>query len=292
MNRLIPRVGAFVLSFALLAGVAVAIRSSSAAIATAPRAVTFVSGSGASVSAVAIRLAPPTTVPPATTPGGPPAGRFGTLPVGAALPSDAACAALVRPAAERRPSNAAENRTIGVGALAVAAGQHAVTGNFTGTTDELIQWTACKWGIDEDVVRAQIAKESWWRQDAKGDLTTNQSICFPSLQTGSGQCPESIGLGQVRFSAHAAAFANQNVIRSSAFNLDYTYAVWRTCYNGEYTWLNNVERGANYVAGDMWGCLGVWFSGRWYTADAKAYIAAVQDYQSRRIWETAEFQNG
>ena len=28
-----------------------------------------------------------------------------------------------------------------------------VTGNFTGTTDMILQWAACKWGIDEDIVR-------------------------------------------------------------------------------------------------------------------------------------------
>ena len=44
-----------------------------------------------------------------------------------------------------------------------------VTGNFTGTTDEIIQWAACKWGFDEDLIRAQTAKESWWFQSSVGD---------------------------------------------------------------------------------------------------------------------------
>jgi autotransporter family porin len=35
-----------------------------------------------------------------------------------------------------------------------------VTGNFTGTTDEIIQWAAHKWGIDEDVVRSVATAES------------------------------------------------------------------------------------------------------------------------------------
>ena len=30
-----------------------------------------------------------------------------------------------------------------------------ITGNFTGTTDEIIQWAACKWGWSDNVVRAQ-----------------------------------------------------------------------------------------------------------------------------------------
>ena len=45
---------------------------------------------------------------------------------------------------------------------------------------EIIQWAACKWGIDEDIVRAQVIKESYWYQSTNGDNG------------------ESWGLGQVR----------------------------------------------------------------------------------------------
>jgi hypothetical protein len=96
----------------------------------------------------------------------------------------------------------------------------------------------------------------------------------------------------VRYQYHTAAFSDGNAVKSSAYNLDYTYSVWRACYNGEYTWLNTVERGATYAAGDLWGCVGVWFSGRWHTAPAETYISAVKDYLSQRIWETPNFQGG
>ena len=232
-----------------------------------------------------------TTAKPTTTttqaprrPPRPPTGHFSTLPPGAALPSDAACAAQVRPMAERRPINNVPNHTKG----AAVSGLARVTGNFTGTTDEIIEWAACKWGIDEDIVRAQIAKESWWHQDAAGDLTSDQNACYPTFRTGSGQCPESIGLGQVRYQYHTLAFTNGYAVVSSAFNLDYTYSVWRGCYEGQLTWLNTVERGATYAAGDVWGCLGVWFSGRWHTAPAETYIAAVKDYLNQRVWESRE----
>lgn len=212
--------------------------------------------------------------------------HFATLPPGVALPSDQACFAAVRPAVEVRPANDAANHTRGVGAT---DGYPRVTGNFTGTTDELIQWVACKWGIDEDVVRAQIVKESWWYQSAGGDLTTDPSLCHPLVREQS-PCPESVGLGQVRYQYHMAAFANANAIKSSAYNLDYTYAVWRSCFEGELDWLNTVERGADYAAGDMWGCLGVWFSGRWYVPRANEYIAAVQEIFAERTWETPGFR--
>ena len=190
--------------------------------------------------------------------------------------------------AERRPINNAANHTKG----AAVSGLARVTGNFTGTTDEIIEWAACKWGIDEDIVRAQIAQESWWHQDATGDLTSDQNSCYPTFRTGSGQCPESIGLGQVRYQYHPLAFTNGYAVTSSAFNLDYTYSVWRSCYEGQVTWLNTVERGATYSAGDAWGCLGVWFAGRWYTAPAQSYIAAVKNNLNTRVWETANFQAG
>ena len=102
-----------------------------------------------------------------------PGGRFETLPVGATLPSDATCAALVRDAPEIRPANATFNQTRGQQNPALPGYFGRVTGNFVGTTDEIIQWAACKWGLDEDVVRAQTAKESWWFQRTAGDFTTD-----------------------------------------------------------------------------------------------------------------------
>lgn len=40
-----------------------------------------------------------------------------------------------------------------------------VDGNYSGTTDDLIRIAACKWGIDEDVIRAQLTNETKWHQD-------------------------------------------------------------------------------------------------------------------------------
>lgn len=165
-----------------------------------------------------------------------------------------------------------------------------VDGDFTGTTDELIQWAACKWGIDEDVARAQVAIESWWHQTTEGDRTSEAADCHPDLRAPL-PCPESIGLMQVRYPFHGEAYEDSNAIRSSAYNLDYAFSVWRSCYEGELTWLNTVERGAEYVAGDLWGCTGVWFSGRWYTQPAIDYNARVLDYLNQRIWETDNFAN-
>jgi hypothetical protein len=223
-----------------------------------------------------------------------PIGHFPTLPVGAALPSDATCASEVRPAAEVRPANAAANHTAGVGGNSVIP---RVTGSYVGTTDQIIQWAACKWGIDEDIVRAQATVESYWFQRTTGDFTTDASMCVPGHQTlGAdgipGQCPESIGLLQVRYPYHPTAFSSANdAAVSTAYNVDYAYANWRTCFEGGDSWLNTLNPPRPYQAGDLWGCLGVWSSGRWYDSGAMNYINRVQSSLSARIWETPTFLN-
>jgi autotransporter family porin len=239
-------------------------------------------GGPAVAGAVAKRTTPPTTTPSVA--------HFTTLPPGSVLPSDAQCAAQVRPAAEVRAGNQTPNHHPGT---APNTALPRVTGSFTGSTDEILQWAACKWGIDEDIVRAQIAKESWWHQEARGDFTTDQTICDPAVRTGPGQqCPESVGLGQVRFQYHKDAFAFDDALLSSSYNVDYTYARWRECFEGGLGWLNTVERGATYAAGDAWGCVGVWFSGRWHTPAAEGYINAVQAYLNQRVWTTPDFLAG
>src|SRR5262249_31781393 len=189
---------------------------------------------------------------------------------GSALPSDADCAARVRPAVEVRQANVPYNQTKGHGAPSnpPAAPYARVTGYFVGTTDEIIQWAACKWGIDEDIVRAQTAKESWWAQRRGGDNG------------------ESFGLMQVRQPYWGWAFNNGvgDAQSSSAYNMDAGLAARRNCFEGNETWL-----GGSYGPGDLWGCVGLWFSGRWYDAGAATYIAAVKDWLAQRIWETPDF---
>jgi hypothetical protein len=223
-----------------------------------------------------------TTTTSTTTTTVPPSGRFVTLPVGATLPTGAQCAARVRPAAEIRPENAAANNNRGSRANANTRNDWAsfnrVDGDFAGTTDQIIQWAACKWGIDEDIVRAQIIKESYWYHSGVGDNG------------------ESFGLGQVRTTAHPSAFQYSiNARTSSAYNLDYTYASWRACYEGVYTWLNTVEHNGTYAAGDVWGCVGVWFSGRWYV-NTDSYLNQTGDsvrwHYNNKTWLTSTFING
>ena len=95
-----------------------------------------------------------TAVPlqPAATPY-PFTGRFETLPPGAPLPSGQLCAERVRRSGwEARPENAKANRTRGAAISRIDGASTAgnarlaprIDGDFTGTTDEILQWGACK----------------------------------------------------------------------------------------------------------------------------------------------------
>jgi autotransporter family porin len=198
----------------------------------------------------------------------------------------------VTPAPEVRPTNAAANATRGVGGNSAFP---RVTGDYVGTTDEIIQWTACKWGIDENAVRAQAALETYWFQRNTGDFSSDSSTCVPGHQTlgvdgQAGQCPQSIGIMQVRYPYHGTAFAtNNDATVSTAYNLDYAYAVWRNCFDGNDKWFNQFNPPKPYAAGDLWGCVGAWFSGRWYDSGAVTYINRVQSYLAQRIWEMPGF---
>ena len=144
-----------------------------------------------------------------------------------------------------------------------------VTGAFTGTTDEIIQWAAWKWGIDEDVLRAQAVVESSWVQSAVGDEG------------------RSFGLFQIKSTLHVGTLPLSR--DSTAFNADYYGAQLRYCLDGHVTWLNTVERGRDYGPGDLWGCVGEWYAGRWYTPAANGYIDEVKNTLAAQRWTQPGF---
>ena len=261
-----------------------------------------------------VQVAPPPRAAPATINAAPPTAprddptapaRFETLPPGADLPSGTRCAAWVRarPLPERKGMNRAANQVIGhrlganffdPGANSLGANRLAarVDGTFTGTTEQILRWAACKWGVDEDLVRAQAAVESWWRQTTKGDWARDEVACPPGHDLGAdgraGECPQSYGILQNRYPYERSAWPG--IHRSTAMNADAAYATWRACFEGYERWLNDVEHGRPYSPGDAWGCAGRWFSGRWHTEPAEAYISKVKSYLYNRVWEQPHFQ--
>ncbi len=263
-------------------------------------AATCLSLAAATFGAISVaRATPATTAAPAATAA--PA-FFGTLPPGAKLPSGAQCARWVRarPIKESKGMNVPFNRRTGehVAADFLAADKPQadrtlvprIDGDFTGTTAEILRWAACKWGINQNIVFAQAAEESWWRQTTKGDWET--SGCAPGHGPGvdgkPGLCPQSWGILQDRYPYYKSSWPG--IERSTAMSADVAYAIWRSCYNGYETWLNTVTHVGTYRAGDVWGCIGRWYAGRWHTAPAQKYIAAVKRYLREHIWTTRDFQ--
>jgi hypothetical protein len=198
--------------------------------------------------------------------------------------SDAAAAKKVkRSSFEPRPANAGATHRVPTKAQLSALHHqsdqpysHWVTGRFRGTTDEVLQWAAAKWGLSPDLVRAVAAKESWWRMTTVGDIG------------------DSFGLLQVRRPYHCRGTRICGLFRhDAALNADYWGSIIRSYFDGRQTWLSTVAgNGAPYAAGDLWGSIGAWFSGRWRDPGAESYVVAVKDYMARRVWRTRDFAGG
>jgi hypothetical protein len=227
---------------------------------------------------------------------------FVTLPPGATLPGGAECAARVlRSPWEARPENAGANRrtpmpselqrlhsTVRHGG-APAWFFARVDGDFTGTTDEIIQWGACKWGFDVDLVRAIAMDESHWLQSDVGDWTTDTRRCPPGSISGGG-CFQSYGLLQIKYNSFPGTWPMSR--DDTAFNVDYKLAYQRACMEGKIEWLRHDVPQAgfpSYPNGSasqmLWGCVGDWFSGEWYDSKALEYIQRVQEELSKRGWK-------
>ena len=218
---------------------------------------------------------------PTPTPSPTPTAKATTRPVGSASLSDAEAAARVsRSSWEPRPENYTPNHRVPTSSelasfrsvnTAPAAYRDKVTGNFTGTTDEIIQWTAHKWGLDEDVVRAEAVQESWWKMSTNGDGGI------------------SYGLMQIKSTVVKGSFPLSR--DSTAFNADYYGMTLRYYYDGAATWLNDAccFSGTTYRAGDLWGSVGAWFAGAWYATGANGYISAVKGRLNDRTWAQTGF---
>jgi hypothetical protein len=215
------------------------------------------------------------------------------LQPGTALPTEEACAVRVRRSPwEPRPENRQANRTA---PATLALGEWSghderanrellprITGNFTGTTDEILQWGACKWGFDENLVRAVAVQESDWRQAMVGDVEDEPAHCAPGYAI---PCPTSFGITQVRWYVWPGTFPHAR--DSTALAVDYWGGLVRSCYEGYVDWLNSFTNA--YHAGDLWGCVGFWYAGRWYEDPNHDYIDKVRRRLTTREWLSPTF---
>lgn len=217
--------------------------------------------------------------------------------------TDVAAAALVTPyPTERRPANTAANHVQGPATWAALnigpwatnpywvhalANFQKVTGHFTGTTDEIIEWAAHKWGLDEDLIRAVAVQESSWLQSEASDVANGTAHSF--------------GLTQVRDCDaskstldHSGWGGQPYTTTSTAVACDIYGAFIRSVYDGAWydggQYLYNgrtVGQIASVNSWDyvLWGAVGAWFSGDWYSSAAQGYITGVKAHLTNRDWE-------
>ena len=245
--------------------------------------------------------APPGTAPNPSLLNLVPSSGTGKPPAG--IPrSDATCAAAVTPTAEKRPSNTTDNNTVPSDPSAIqwnpaysswpafVADRDKVTGDFKGTTDEIIQWTACKWGLDVNVARAEAWLESGWYMSTRSGCSTPDEASFGLFQIVSNAC----GTDQLVHGGYPY------VADDTALNADYWGAWIRGCFDGAFLtsghpWQTSPAQGyggtpmSKVVAQNgedyaLWGCVGAWFSNAWYSAPAKWYIATVQADKTAALW--------
>jgi len=137
-----------------------------------------------------------------------------------------------------------------------------ITGNFTGTTDEIFQWAAVKWGVPDNLLRTIAVLESDWKQSNSGDYVDRPDQCPPGYSTV--PCPVTFGIVGTKSTSWTGLFPwNRD---STAAAVDALGGWLRGCYEGWVWWLRdhgNTSRG-RYADGDLWGCVGAWYSGDWH----------------------------
>jgi hypothetical protein len=270
----------------------------------------------------------PTPVPPTATPTPGPQ-YFSTLSSSASLPTDAQCAAMIPATAENVPANTPFNQTMPTATQLAAYAANGYTfdyrdsytqyqrvdGHYSGSTDMIMRWAACKYGIDEDVVRAQGWIESGWQQGGAGDERTAQAQCVQGSFTAlwnttisepggsTVSCPnccyQSWSLWQTK--VYYEWMTWPEIMQSTAFAADYRYADQRACMDGAYTsYYASSGQQPNTYAADianyegnpdttntdrvLWGCIGMHYSGSWYDSGAQTYIDAAQSAMLTQPW--------
>lgn len=233
-----------------------------------------------SVTGLAVSTGPSGAASPPTA-----GGYFALTAPGTPFKTDAVCAGEVHKSPwEPRADNTVANHTAPTNPAALgnfsqwstawnANYKPRIDGNFQGTTDEIIQWAACKWGWSDEIIRAEAVVESTWHQSTAGDGGN------------------SFGLLQIKWNFHPAGPAKGSVgsswpnsANSTAYAVDQQVAEMRGCYDGMSTYLGNTK-------GDVWGCLQSWFSGSW-TAGGGSYAQQVKNYETSKPWLSWADQSG
>lgn len=110
-----------------------------------------------------------------------------------------------------------------------------INGDYAGTTEQILDWAARKWGFDRlgypDLAKAMAVVESWWHQSA-----SNPSGAYGILQVNGAHWPDT---GPATW--------------STAYNADYAMAVVRYLYDPG-SWLGRGTAGSISNAVAAWEC--------------------------------------
>jgi Big-like domain-containing protein len=233
------------------------------------------------------------TASPKPTATATPSAHLSNLAPNAALPPESTCATLANQS--NFPETTAENVNDGTGwnansqiwttpsyfhanagrnGLAPSSDFAAVDGNYAGSTQDIIRWAACKWGVDEDWAYAETAEEtgSWTNACAQmhggstchetgdcgnydsdsGGETANLSFLGFAVTNSSAQFigPNAYNGQNANGSTCSSIWSSWSIIQSkarffewytwpmlavsTAWGEDYRWAKYRACANGDY----------------------------------------------------------
>jgi autotransporter family porin len=248
-------------------------------------------------------------------------GHFYTKPKSAPLPGDGTCAAEIPWEQEMISGNYGANHTKPTSYQLQSYANNGYAGNpwggswafarvdgqYTGTTDMIYRWAACKWGIDEDVVRAQATNEHWsWDQwNSGGDKRWSESQCVNGDFTALWNylCADCCYQTWSNFQTKVAYdWQTWPMIHTStAFAADYRFADQRACMDGNYAgyFAGKPAYNGHTYSGDiasgnlstiLWGCIGMHYSGNWYDGNSSSgaiwYISHVKATTTQKPWKT------
>jgi hypothetical protein len=154
------------------------------------------------------------------------------------------------------------------------------------STDDLIQWSAHKWGIPENWLRAQVAFEALWHMEWGGDLTVVPHSWYwrypAQFRRAGWQVYESAGMAQIKWTPDNRVNVGTESLRwkSTAFNMDYLGATIRYYYDGKCSWC-----GRGYKAAEQWLSVGGWNRPKpWANSRQRWYIGQVQHSLRLKAW--------